>query len=365
VLEKNKKIAVVVGARPNYVKAFPLFSALKNTGHEVFLVNSGQHYSDNMSKVFFEQFGICEDIEFLKCETGSTINQMASIMTGCEDVFMRKKPNLVIVFGDVNTTLSAAITAKKISIPVVHIEAGLRSYDRTMPEELNRIMVDSIADFLFTTSNDASNNLLNEGVPSEKIYMCGNTMIDSLCNFLPEINKLNTYKSYNLTKFNYGLITMHRASNTDELGALKNVIDSFNKASEIIDLIWPIHPRTEKFIKLHNLEVSKKIKTISPLGYKEFMSLLTTAKCVMTDSGGIQEEACYLSIPCLTLRPNTERPITILSNGNTLCPPPFDGVIKFIKALENFDTNIIETPKYWDGKSSQRISNIITNIIKL
>jgi len=357
-MKMRKKYALVVGARPNYVKAFPIFKVMLDAGFDVILINSGQHFSDNMSKIFFDQFSIDEHVHFLHCNPGSQAEQTAQMLIEFENSFSALGIESVIVFGDVNTTLAAAISAKKAGLELIHIEAGLRSFDNSMPEEINRILVDSITDKFFTTCESATQNLLSCGVLPSKIHHVGNTMIDSLVKFKKRIKNANYGSILRLDDRDYGLVTLHRASNTDHADCMRNIADALETLSTSYNLIWPMHPRTQIALKRFGIELSNNVKVLNPLGYIEFMSLLHDAKFVVTDSGGIQEEACYLKVPCFTLRNNTERPITIDVGANILVNEPFDNLSNIISYSLNKKQRIDEV-KLWDGYASERILSIL------
>ena len=331
-----KKIDIVVGARPNYIKAFPVYEALMKTGnYNLRLINTGQHYDNNMSKIFFQQLGMKKPDVDLSVGSGSHAAQTAKIMINIEKEFLTKRPDLLIVFGDVNSTIAAAITATKLNIPIAHIEAGLRSFDRTMPEEINRLLTDQISNFLFTTSPEAENNLLAEGKKKQQIHFVGNTMIDSLVKFEKLFNCSQLLKKRNLTKNEYILVTLHRPSNVDNPTKLKDVANSLNKISERSKIIWPIHPRTWQKLTQYKIYLNEGIYITKPKGYLEFMGLQKHAKFIITDSGGVQEESTYFGIPCFTVRDNTERPITLSKGSNMLVGSDFTKLSNAISEFTN------------------------------
>lgn len=346
----------IVGARPNFMKAAPVMRALQEYAHiRQSLVHTGQHYDANMSDVFFQQLDIKVPDLNLGVGSGSHAKQTAEVMTRLEEVFLNCKPDLVLVYGDVNSTVAAAMVCAKMLIRVGHVEAGLRSFDRTMPEEINRIITDQLADLLFTPSEDGDRNLLHEGIDQEKIHRVGNVMIDSLVRLWPA-TKLCT----NGFSERYALVTLHRPSNVDDAFSLKLILDSLLGISEQVDVIFPVHPRTRQRIAGLGINFGK-IRLLEPMPYIEFLALQSHATVVITDSGGIQEETTFLEIPCLTMRENTERPITVELGTNTL-------VGKDYRKLRSETAKILAgNPKrgnkipLWDGQASHRIASIVCN----
>ena len=356
------------------MKIAPLMYEFKNYPNiEPYLVHTGQHYDEKMSDLFFKQLNIPEpDINL---EVGSTSHavQAARIMERFEQVCLKQKPDMVMVVGDVNSTAACTFVAAKLHIKTCHYEAGLRSGDRSMPEEINRLVTDAITDLFFTTSTDADDNLIKEGVPKEKIYMVGNLMIDSLAKNL-ELSKnielnLKTLANKSIEfgkdflKKKFGILTFHRPSNVDNKTDLEKLVNIWCETSELIPLLFPIHPRTLKNIKTFGIyEKMAKHPNLfftEPIGYLEFIHLLKNSAFAITDSGGIQEEATYLNIPCLTVRSNTERPITIWEGTNKLIK--VDNINYEVNNILNGRGKKGSIPKYWDGKSSKRIANILTN----
>jgi len=369
------KIILVAGARPNFMKIAPLIHEMEK--YEMFdtlLVHTGQHYDEKMSELFFEQLNIPEPDVNLEVGSASHAVQTARIMERFEKVCIDEKPDAVLVVGDVNSTVACVLVATKLNIKTIHYEAGLRSNDRTMPEEINRVVTDAICDIFFTTSSDADNNLIREGKDPYKIFMTGNLMIDSLINNLNKSKKIkveikgNNGEKYkygeNIKSGEYGIMTFHRPSNVDRKDDLEELIEIWGSISERLPLIFPVHPRTLKNIK--NFRLTERIKSFSnliickPLGYLEFLKLVSGAKFVLTDSGGIQEETTYLNIPCLTLRRNTERPITITEGSNKLVKK--NEIIQEINLILNGKGKRGKIPKYWDGKSADRIVEILKSI---
>lgn len=358
----SEDIFIIGGARPNFMKIAPLIKEFRKQKIRFKLIHTGQHYDYNMSKIFFDYLGIPKPDYFLNVGSGSHAFQTATIMIEFEKVILREKPKLVIVVGDVNSTIACALVAKKQFIKIAHIEAGLRSFDYEMPEEINRKLTDQIADYLFATEKSALLNLKNEGVESTKIFFVGNIMIDNLIRNYDNAQKSNFYKELDLISGSYGLITIHRPSNVDKKEDLKRTIEILNYIQSKIKIVFPIHPRTRKNLKEFNLEnVLNKSKIIltKPLGYLEFLNLMINAKFILTDSGGIQEEASYLKIPILTLRTNTERPITVEKGTNTLINNDFKRLKIYLDQILSNSYKKGQDIEKWDGKTSERIVNII------
>lgn len=358
----KKKIISVVGARPNFIKIAPIhLELLKYSKVNHVICHTGQHYDDNMSKVFFDELKIPEPHYFLGVGSASHAFQTGRIMIEFEKVVLREKPDMIIVVGDVNSTVACSLVAKKIGVKVSHIESGLRSNDRTMPEEINRIVTDSISDLLFVTEKSGLANLLKEGIPKERIHFVGNVMIDSLVMMQPFLNKDKLIDRYNINKNNYIIITLHRPSNVDVKGNLIKIISYLNAISQKVPIIFPIHPRTKinliKF-KLEN-KLEKNIILIEPLSYIEFLSLVKSARLVITDSGGIQEETTYLGVQCITLRDNTERPITVTDGTNHLVGTNLNKIKNITIKILNGKKKYGKIPPLWDGKSAKRIVKII------
>ncbi len=355
------KILHVVGARPNFIKMAPVFNALKKYHVRQMLVHTGQHYDANMSDIFFKQLNIKKPDVNLHVGSGSQAAQVANIMTAFEPVILKSKPNLVLIYGDVNSTLAVSLVCAKLLIPVGHVEAGLRSGDLTMPEEINRLVADRLSTFFFTTSPEAEGNLIREGINKKNIFFVGNTMIDTLHSFLGIIKN----RAGNLSPFsNFGVVTIHRPSNVDNLKQLKKIVTALNKIAEKIPLIFPVHPRTAAQLnKIKGVVFNKKnIQLMEPLGYLEFLRLVYSAQVLITDSGGIQEETTFLKVPCLTLRHNTERPVTVAEGSNILIGDDFDLLEKNINSILNKKYKSGRIPALWDGKAAERIAKIIINL---
>jgi UDP-N-acetylglucosamine 2-epimerase (non-hydrolysing) len=358
-------IHLIVATRPNFMKAAPLYLALKDHPQfDIKLIHTGQHYDANMSDIFLRQLGLPDPDYYLDVKGGSHAEQTGQVMMAYEKICLDMRPDLTIVLGDVNSTAACTIAAKKLHIDVAHLEAGLRSFDRTMPEEINRLITDSIADIFWTPSSDADQHLINEGHAPEKIIQVGNIMIDSL-----ELQRKaieNSPETENLKK-DYTVVTLHRPSNVDIQLKLRNIVDELLALENKIDLIWPVHPRTRARLKEYDLwdrlENSSHMTLMDPLGYVEFMRLVFGAKAVLTDSGGIQEETTYLGIPCLTLRANTERPITISEGTNRLIDP--SQIATRISEIMRGEFDIKGPPALWDGRAANRIVEYMTDYFSI
>jgi UDP-N-acetylglucosamine 2-epimerase (non-hydrolysing) len=349
----------VVGARPNFMKAAPVLHALAEQGVRQSpirqsIVHTGQHYDRNMSDVFFTQLEIPEPDWNLGVGSGTHARQTADIMTAFEPVVIETKPDLVLVYGDVNSTAAAALVCAKLQVRVGHVEAGLRSFDRTMPEEINRVVTDQLADLLFTPSEDGDLNLRNEGIAESRIHRVGNVMIDSLIRLLPEAEKVPR----NSLPSRYALVTLHRPSNVDDEKTLKGILSSLIEISERLPVVFPVHPRTRQRITEFGIEAGR-LHLIEPAPYIEFLALLRAAAAVITDSGGIQEETTYLGVPCLTLRANTERPVTVSLGTNLLIGHDLkrlkDEVVRICEGKGK--TGLI--PPLWDGHAGARIAGVL------
>lgn len=358
----SKEVHVVVGARPNQMKAAPLLKILrKSKEFDPVLVDTGQHYDHEMAGIFFEQFGMGSPNISLNVGSATHGKQTAQILEAYEAVLLERRPAAVIVIGDVNSTVACSLAATKLLIPTVHLEAGLRSKDRNMPEELNRIVTDHLCDLLWTPSPDGDQNLVKEGISSKKIVRVGNIMIDTLVQMESLFNTREMKKELNI-KGPHLVITLHRPSNVDHEAVLESILSQLETMAESFTLVWPMHPRTKARIEsfgLHSYLDNQKIRCVPPLGYVEFMSLVASSKGVITDSGGIQEETTYLGLPCLTVRPNTERPITITEGTNRLILP--SEIIISSEVFEH-DSNARPLIDLWDGKTAERC---LESLIKL
>jgi UDP-N-acetylglucosamine 2-epimerase (non-hydrolysing) len=344
----------VVGARPNFVKAAPVLHAISQRGMRQTLVHTGQHYDRNMSDVFFTQLEIPEPDFNLEVGSGSHASQTAEIMRRFEPVVLERKPDMTLVYGDVNSTVAAALVCSKLLIPVGHVEAGLRSFDRTMPEEINRIVTDRLSDILFTPSEDGDANLLREGVQKESIHFVGNVMIDSLVKLLPAARSC----SKNGFPEQFALVTLHRPSNVDDVGNLREILETLTRVSEELNIIFPVHPRTRQRISEFGISTDR-LHLLEPIPYIEFLSLQTRAAVVITDSGGIQEETTYLGVPCLTLRANTERPVTVTLGTNTLVGEDKEMLSSELARIVLGKAKKGAIPPLWDGQAGVRIAGIL------
>jgi len=357
-------ILCVVGARPNFTKISPIFKAIsKSKILKAKLVHTGQHYDHAMKHAFFEQLEIPEPDIDLEVGSGSHSVQTAEIMKRFEPVLDREKPSAVLVVGDVNSTIACALVASKKQIPVIHVEAGLRSFDRSMPEEINRVLTDQISDLLFTTENEAEKNLTREGVDKKRIHFVGNVMIDNLQQQLTRATNaekiLPGYKNdENLWRNGYALLTLHRPSNVDDAQVLQRLLEVVAKISENLPIIFPMHPRTRRQIGLFGLEKiidNNRIMLKDPLGYLDMLGLMAKARVILTDSGGIQEESTSLGVPCLTLRENTERPITVTEGTNTIVGTDSQTILSALNEILDTGGKRGRIPELWDGKAAERI----------
>jgi UDP-N-acetylglucosamine 2-epimerase (non-hydrolysing) len=363
------KVISVVGARPNYMKIAPLMKEMKKYPkcfHSV-LVHTGQHYDKEMSRLFFDDLKMPKPDINLKVGSGSHAEQTADVIVRFEKVLLKERPDLVVVAGDINSTIGCALTAKKLHIKVAHIESGLRSFDMRMPEEINRKLTDTISDYLFTPSPDANKNLKKEGIPGKKIFFVGNIMIDSLLGLKKLAQKSRLMEKYGLKKKGFALLTMHRPENVDNKTTLRSALRTLAKISKEKPIIFPLHPRTAARIKAFGLDryvkpLSKRgpgkeggIFIIPPIGYLDFINLMINCRFVLTDSGGIQEEATILKIPCITLRDNTERPITVEYGVNFIVGMHEKKILRSVNAIMKKSDWKFRVPKYWDGKTARRI----------
>ncbi len=344
------------------MKAAPVMTALaQREGIRQTLVHTGQHYDENMSKVFFQELGLPNPDIDLEVGSDSHAVQTAQIMVRFEAVVLAKRPDLVLVYGDVNSTVATALVCAKLGVPVGHVEAGLRSFDRTMPEEINRLLTDQIADLLFTPSADGDENLLREGIAAEKIHRVGNVMIDTLVRLLPKaLARWNVQRStFNLER--YALVTLHRPSNVDEPTMLREIMEALDKISHDIPVIFPVHPRTRQRLQGTQYPISNtQLRLIEPLGYHDFLALQHSATLVITDSGGIQEETTYLGVPCLTVRKNTERPVTVILGTNILVGQDMERLRAEVGRILAGDGKQGQVPPLWDGQAAERIANVIS-----
>jgi len=353
------RIAYVVGTRPNFVKMAPVISELRRQMEDCrhALIHTGQHYDRLMSDVFLEELSVPAPDHMLGVGSASHAVQTARIMERIEPVLVDESPDLIIVPGDVNSTMAAALVAVKLGIPVAHLESGLRSFDRTMPEEVNRIVADRFSDYLFLHSEEAIENLRAEGIANECIHFTGNTMIDSLVAMEERFRNANAAASLNMRPGNYLLVTLHRPALVDG-PLLTDVITYLSSVSRELPVLFPVHPRTRKMMGHMGLESVPSIRLTEPVSYLEFLSLEADARAVLTDSGGVQEETTYLNIPCFTLRDNTERPVTVRAGTNTLLGLEPKRITEIMPALARPKT-ITKPPPLWDGQAAKRIADIV------
>ncbi|MBE0408419.1 MAG: UDP-N-acetylglucosamine 2-epimerase (non-hydrolyzing) [Anaerolineales bacterium] len=359
------KILHVVGARPNFIKIAPIMKAM-SANPDFFsqvLVHTGQHYDEAMSDIFFKEFELSAPDVNLEVGSGSHAWQTAQVLLRFEPVVSEYQPDWVITVGDVNSTLGCTLVCSKLGFPVAHIEAGLRSFDRNMPEEINRLLTDQIAELLFTPSQDANENLANEGIPAEKIHFVGNVMIDTLVHLLPKA-KLKWPRLKDRFKLDrYLLVTLHRPSNVDNHQSLQNILEALEELSKSTAVIFPIHPRTRQRIEEFGLnKLIKGVQLLEPVGYLDFLALQLHARLVLTDSGGVQEETTYLGIPCITARPNTERPITLTLGTNHLVDNTRQELVEKIYAIMEKGSPNAQVPPLWDGKTAERIVGVFQNL---
>ncbi|HYL98700.1 MAG TPA: UDP-N-acetylglucosamine 2-epimerase (non-hydrolyzing) [Blastocatellia bacterium] len=358
------KIVNIVGARPNLPKIAPLLREMRrHASIRPLLVHTGQHYDEKLSDVFFRQMGIPEPDVNLGVGSGSHAWQTAEILKKIEPVLLEEKPDLVLVVGDVNSTIATALAASKLGIGIVHVEAGLRSFDRSMPEEINRILTDALADYLFVTEEDAVENLVREGRPREKIHLVGNVMIDALRQFLPIAQQSSIGRELNLLNgvgyLPFAVLTLHRPSNVDSPATLKSLLVAVEQLADQISIIFPVHPRTQQKLNDIGLRTAPGLRLTAPVGYLDFLCLLSQARLVLTDSGGIQEETTALGVPCLTLRENTERPITVSQGTNQIVGQDPTRILNAANEILAGKTKAGNVPKFWDGRAAERIVEIL------
>ncbi len=363
----EKKILIVVGTRPNFIKVTQFKrAAAAHGGVEVKIVHTGQHYDDKMADVFFQQFNLTPDF-FLNISKNSANAQMAEIMLGLEKVITTYQPDLLMVVGDVNSTFAAALTGNKLGIKLAHLESGLRSFDRGMPEEINRILTDQITNLFFVTEQSGYDHLIAEGKQEENIYFVGNTMIDTLVAFTNDIDRSDVLQRYGVNKGEYVLMTMHRPATVDHKEGLEKLLELIDYVTAHQTLVFPIHPRTMKRFEDFGLEGAlknnPKIVLTEPLGYFAFQHLIAHCKFILTDSGGIQEESTFRQVPCLTLRPNTERPVTITLGTNEIVPFDVEVIKNKVASIENNTFKQGQIPPHWDGKSTERIIEILHRVL--
>ena len=363
-----KLVVHIVGARPNFMKVAPIHRAIARRGRlRQLLVHTGQHYDVKMSDVFFADLGMPAPDVHLGAGSGSHAAQTARVMIELEKVFEAQRPELVSVVGDVNSTLAAALVAAKMVIPVAHVEAGLRSFDRTMPEEINRVVTDRLSDWLLTPSPDANENLRREGVDPERIVMVGNVMIDSLLASKARADRLSTVADLGLTPRGYAVCTLHRPSNVDDPERLAGLVEALAFVSRRVPVIFPAHPRTRKVIAESGLSSKlapyRHLRLIEPMGYLEFLALTSQAKLILTDSGGLQEESTALNVPCLTLRENTERPVTVSVGSNLVVGTDPERIKEEATTILDGRGKRGRVPEFWDGRTSERIADLYERVL--
>jgi len=367
---KEKKVLCIVGARPNFMKIAPVIRALNNSQHSfnVRLLHTGQHYDAAMKQSFFDQLHIPEPDVDLGVGSGSHAVQTAEIMKRFEPVMDELKPDTILVVGDVNSTIACALVAVKKGVPVIHVEAGLRSGDRSMPEEINRVLTDQISDLLLTTERSAEANLLREGISTDKVHFVGNVMIDTLrynlSNAVSAEETISSCQGTVDTSSGYGLLTLHRPANVDDPVVLERLLRTLVDLAEHLPLLFPVHPRTTQCIEsagLNQLVADSQLYLIPPQAYLNMLGLMKDARLVLTDSGGIQEETTALGVPCITLRENTERPITVAEGSNTIVGSSPEKIKSCFDDIMQTGGKAGCTPEYWDGKAAERIAEVIGN----
>ncbi len=352
------KILSVVGARPNFMKMAPVVEEILRRGHPHLFVHTGQHYDGNMSRVFFDELGMPKPDVDLGIGSDSQARQTGRIMIAFEEVCRKERPDVILVGGDVNSTAAVALVAAKEGVALGHVESGLRSFDRTMPEEINRIVTDHLSTYLFTTENSANENLAREGIPAEKVHLVGNCMVDTLLKHVKTAVEREPWTALGLEPNGYALLTLHRPSNVDSSEALGAVMDSIRGVSERIPILFPVHPRTRARLAEAGIAAGPSVRLCEPLPYLAFLGLMAKARLVLTDSGGIQEETTALGVPCLTLRRNTERPVTVTHGTNRLVTTAEEircGVEEILSGRWKTGTKV----PLWDGRASERIVDVL------
>ena len=359
------RILHVVGARPNFMKAAPVMEALSRPigAVEQVLIHTGQHYDRKMSQIFFAELGLPRPDLNLEVGSGSHAWQTAQVMLKFEPELIARRPDWVLVYGDVNSTLAAALVCSKLGVRLAHVEAGLRSYDRSMPEECNRLLVDQMADLLLTPSRDADGNLQREGIPQERIRFVGNVMIDTLVRLLPRARDRTSELLQQYDARDFLLVTLHRPSNVDHPTSLGEIVEALAEAASRIPVLFPIHPRTRARLEKWGLETRLGgVRLLEPLGYLDFLALQRKARLVLTDSGGIQEETTFLGVPCLTVRPNTERPVTIELGTNQLVSARREALVQAIQEGIEAERRDASPPELWDGRAGERIASALASL---
>ena len=356
------KIVAVVGARPNFVKIAPIVAAVRTRpGASIVLVHTGQHYDGPMSDAFFANLELPDPDVNLRVQAPTATAQIAEIMLRLEPVLVSARPDLVLVVGDVNSTLAGAITASKLGIRLAHVEAGLRSFDRRMPEETNRVLTDAISDVLFTTEPAANENLAREGIPADRVHFVGNVMIDTLFRYRERARASAALDTLSVKPRGYSLLTLHRPSNVDSEDTLGRLFEAVARIQQDGPVVFPVHPRTRQHLRQLNGQMTAmtNLRLVDPLPYLDFVQLMANARCVLTDSGGIQEETTALGVPCLTLRENTERPITVTRGTNKVIGVEPDRIYAEWRRANSGQWPPGELPELWDGKAAERIVDIL------
>ena len=359
---KKVKIILVAGARPNFMKIAPLYWGLqKESSIEFSICHTGQHFDEKMSQTFFNEFDLPKPKYNLGISGGSHAEQTARIMVEFEKILLQENPDLIVVVGDVNSTVACSLTASKLGIKIAHVEAGLRSFDRTMPEEINRIVTDSISDLLFVSEQSGMSHLKHEGIDDKKFFFVGNIMIDTLIHLLPQITESTIAETLHISNEKFILTTFHRPSNVDDVKYLNELITFFQNIALYGKIVFPIHPRTKaNFEKAGLLEKLESLVILTPpLGYIDFVALQKNATLIITDSGGVQEESTWLGVPCVTVRNNTERPITVTQGTNILAGTDLQKVFKEVEKIVLHGKKVSIKPELWDGKAAERILSII------
>ena len=360
----TQEIVCVVGARPNFMKMAPILDALRaNAGIRPFLVHTGQHYDEEMSRVFFDELGLPEPDQNLEIGSGTHGRQTGEIMSGFDELLGGRSARAVVVVGDVNSTMACALVAVKRGIPVAHVEAGLRSGDRSMPEEINRLVTDAVSDLLLATSEDAVANLAAEGIPASRVRLVGNPMIDTLRRHEAIARGKRAWERFGLPQHGYALVTLHRPSNVDNSNNLRAIVRALDELCGRIPVLFPAHPRTLERIRRGDIQPGAGLTLTRPLGYLDFLSLMTAARFVLTDSGGVQEETTALGVPCLTLRENTERPVTISEGTNRLLGVDPAAILPAADELLQAGPQARRCPPLWDGHAGQRIAGALAEFL--
>jgi UDP-N-acetylglucosamine 2-epimerase (non-hydrolysing) len=363
-MKKTLKIISIVGARPNFVKIAPLMDAFRShPAVQPLLVHTGQHYDETMSDLFFRQLGIPQPDLNLEVGSSSHAVQTADIMRAFEPVALKEMPDAVVVVGDVNSTIACGLVAVKLGIRLAHVEAGLRSFDRTMPEEVNRVLTDTISDFLFCTEQSGVDNLAREGISRDKVFLVGNVMIDTLMRHKAKADESDILGRLKLERGRFAALTLHRPANVDDPVVFARILDALEVIQRDVPVVFPIHPRTRKNLGASALgarvQAMTGLRLMDPLGYLDFLKLMSEARLVLTDSGGIQEECTILKVPCLTLRENTERPSTVEAGANQVVGRDPARILAGYKAIVSGPRSEIRTPPLWDGHAAERIAKIL------